>query len=131
MDDLQEVEGSKFLTPLDLHFTAQGVPVTAHVGATVQHVCLSLAIRKYWRRHIWSLSIRKDEGWCLHGCDDWISYRREALHVRLYTSVRNVSKKLVYGVQREKQNRKEKETNFVLIPSFLRMFPDATACSQG
>lgn len=41
---LLEVEGPKFLTPLDFHFTAQGVPVTAHVGATMQHMYLSLAI---------------------------------------------------------------------------------------
>lgn len=39
-----EVEGPKFLTPLDLYFTAQRVPVTGHVGAAAQHVCLSLAI---------------------------------------------------------------------------------------
>lgn len=41
---LREVEGPKFLTPLDLHFTVQGVPVIAHVGATMQHVYLSLAM---------------------------------------------------------------------------------------
>lgn len=41
---LLEVEGPKFLIPLALHFTAQGVPVIGHVGSTVQHTYLSLAI---------------------------------------------------------------------------------------
>lgn len=41
---LLEVERPKFLTPLDLHSTAQGIPVIGHVGATMQPMYLCLAV---------------------------------------------------------------------------------------